>query len=1320
MRFFKNIFFILVLFITSINNYIIAQGNTPCTAVVITANLACVNTAGTTAALTYQSNAANGGAPSCASPGAPDGWYSFTPTITATYTIDLAAGTITDSGMSISTSASGCTSPTQLLCDDDSGTGSMSQIVTTLTAGTTYFIRIWAYGGTATGTFSICITQGAPPPPAPANDNCAGAYTVAVNSSSTCTSQTGGTVVGATASGIAMGSCFGTADDDVWYSFVATSTTHSVNITNVAGSVTDMYHSVYSGSCGSLSAALVCSDPNTSTITGLTIGSTYYIRVYTYTGTTGQTTTFSVCVTTPPPPPPAPANDNCAGSYTVPVNPDLNCTSQTGGTVLGATASGIALGACFGTADDDVWYSFVATNTTHFININNVAGSVTDMYHSVYSGACGSLGAALVCSDPNSSTVSGLTVGNTYYVRVYTYTGTSGQTSTFSVCVTSPPPPPANDNPCSATPAAVNATYGCTVSTGGTVVGATSSTVGLGACGGTADDDVWYSFVANNSTQNIDLTNLAGSTTDMYFSVHPGTCGAIGAALLCSDPQSGTVTGLTVGTTYYLRVYTWTSTPNQTSTFSVCIYPPPTPPTNDNPCSATPAPVNATASCTVQTGGTVVGATTSTVALGSCFGTPDDDVWYSFVANNSTQNISLNNLAGSTTDLYFSIHPGTCGAIGAALLCSDPESGTITGLTIGTTYYIRIYSYTSTTGQTSTFSLCIAPPPTPPANDNPCTATPAPVNATSACTVSTGGTVLGATASTVAIGACFGTPDDDVWYSFVANNSTQNITLSNLGGSTTDLYFSVHPGTCGAIGAALLCSDPESGTITGLTVGSTYYIRIYSYTSTTGQTSTFSLCITPPCTVPSNDNCSGAVSVPVNSSQICSSSVWGTICGATASGIALGACFGTADDDVWFSFVATNTAQVVSLNNVAGSTTDLYHSVYSGACGSLGAALVCSDPNTSTLTGLTIGSTYYIRVYTYTGTSGQTTTFSVCVTTPAPIGPCGNSADNNFCSNPASIVPSVGTFSSSTSGLYTADQPGNLSSVFCGSIENNSWYYFVATSTSASFPITSVTGCSSGSGIQAQVYSVSQSSLGCCTSFTSVSNCFNPGTNSTGTVTATGLVIGQTYLLMVDGNGGNVCSYTISNWFATGILPLELLTFVGKNDGDKNLIQWATSSEINTDYFRLEKSKDGIDFEKVIDINAAGNSQGSKYYNTYDTNPYESLTYYRLRLYDIDGTFDYSNIITIDNSNLTDYITLARPNPTKGDLEFDVNIKNKGEILIDIYNNYGILINSSEREIDGGYKSISIDINKYDSGIYLLKITFKSTGKSEIQKIIKN
>lgn len=1190
--------------------------------------------------------------------------------------------------------------------------------VTGLTIGASTTLQwVLTYStGCSLAADQVVITSSSACPPT--NDEPTGATPVSVGATCSYSTFTNASATSSTCGTIPAPGCSSYTGGDVWFS-VTVPASGGFILDSQTGIITDGGAAVYSGSACGVMTLIGCDDdssPNGAmpmlTVSGQTPGTTLFIRFWEYGNDNNGT--FGLCLSDLPV---APANDNCSGAYTVAVNSSSICTSQTGGTVAGATASGVALGSCFGTPDDDVWYSFVATATTHTINITNVAGSVTDMYHSVYSGSCGSLGAALVCSDPNTSTVTGLTIGNTYYIRVYTYTSTSGQTSTFSVCVTTPPPPPANDNPCTATAAAVNSAYGCTVTTGGTVLGATSSTVGIGACGGTADDDVWYTFVANNTTQNISLLNIAGSTSDMYFSVHPGTCGAIGTALVCSDPESGTVTGLTVGTTYYVRIYTWTSSSGQTSTFSLCISPPPTPPTNDNPCTATTATVNSSSSCTVQTGGTLVGATASTVGIGACGGTADDDVWYSFVANATTQNISLNNIAGSTSDLYFSVHPGTCGSIGAALLCSDPESGSVSGLTVGTTYYIRVYSYTSTSGQTSTFSLCITPPPS---NDNPCGATPAPVNSTYACTVTTGGSVLGATSSTVGLGSCFGTADDDVWYSFVANNSTQNISLLNLGGSTTDMYFSVHPGTCGSIGAALLCSDPESGTVTGLTVGTTYYIRIYTYTSTSGQTSTFSLCITPPCGTPSNDNCSGATPVPVSSSLTCTSPVYGTVCGATASGIALGACFGTPDDDVWFSFVATSTAQTISLSNITGSTTDMYHSVYSGACGSLGTALVCSDPNTSTVNGLTIGNTYYIRVYTYTGTSGQTSTFSVCVTTPAPTGPCGNATNNDFCSNPASLTPAVGSFSSSTSGLYTADQPGNLSSAFCGSIENNSWYFFVATSSTAVFPITSVSNCVSSSGIQAHVYAVSQSTLGCCTSFTSVSNCFNPGTTSTGTVTATGLSAGQTYVLMVDGNGGNVCDYTIANWSVTGVLPIELMNFVGRNEDDKNKIQWVTATEKNTTLFKLEKSRDGLSFENVLDVAAANESQSPKYYTAFDLTPFEAITYYRLKLYYQNGNYDYSNIISINNANLTNYISEVRPNPTNGNIEFDVNMKGKGKIFVEIYDNMGNLINSSEQTLETGYKSLNLDLNSYDSGIYLMKVTFENSGKSEIQKIIKN
>lgn len=104
----------------------------------------------------------------------------------------------------------------------------------------------------------------------------------------------------------------------------------------------------------------------------------------------------------------------------------------------------------------------------------------------------------------------------------------------------------------------------------------------------------------------------------------------------------------------------------------------------------------------------------------------------------------------------------------------------------------------------------------------------------------------------------------------------------------------------------------------------------------------------------------------------------------------------------------------------------------------------------------------------------------------------------------------------------------------------------------------------------------------------------------------------------------------------------------------------------------------------------------------------------------MDGSFEYSNIITVNNKNLTEYISDARPNPTNGILEFDINLKSKGKVQIEIYDNKGILIRSENRNIENTYQSLNLDLNDFDSGIYLLKVTFEGSGKSEIQKIIKN
>ncbi len=139
-------------------------------------------------------------------------------------------------------------------------------------------------------------------------------------------------------------------------------------------------------------------------------------------------------------------NDECGGAIHLMVNTNQNCANTTPGTVSGATASGLP-SSCFGTADDDVWFMFTATDTLHRISLKNITGSTSDMYMALWAGTCGSLN--LVpgsCSDPETMDIGGLSVGTTYYLQVYTWTSVPGQNSAFDVCVGTEPfcQPPAN------------------------------------------------------------------------------------------------------------------------------------------------------------------------------------------------------------------------------------------------------------------------------------------------------------------------------------------------------------------------------------------------------------------------------------------------------------------------------------------------------------------------------------------------------------------------------------------------------------------------------------------------------------------------------------------------------------------------------------------------------------------------------------------------------------------------------------------------------------------------------------------------------------
>ncbi len=93
-------------------------------------------------------------------------------------------------------------------------------------------------------------------------------------------------------------------------------------------------------------------------------------------------------------------------------------------------------------------------------------------------------------------------------------------------------------------------------------------------------------------------------------------------------------------------------------------------------------------------------------------------------------------------------------------------------------------------------------------------------------------------------------------------------------------------------------------------------------------------------------------------------------------------------------------------------------------------------------------------------------------------------------------------------------------------------------------------------------------------------------------------------------------------------LPIELISFTGKPEDRCNEIKWSTASEVNNDFFTLEKTLDGENYEILTIMNGAGNSSNSRNYQ-YDEYLPDTLTYYRLKQTDYDGKYVYSDLISV-------------------------------------------------------------------------------------------
>ncbi len=381
---------------------------------------------------------------------------------------------------------------------------------------------------------------------------------------------------------------------------------------------------------------------------------------------------------------------------------------------------------------------------------------------------------------------------------------------------------------------------------------------------------LWYSFVANGPTQVIDMTgNSLGTNT--IGAVYSGSCGSLTEVACGTDGAPFTATGLSAGVTYLIMI---DGKGNNVGSYCIRVL---DPPTNDDCVDAVTLTVGAGCVAGFNSGASAEGLTDP-----SCWTGPssyDESVWYQFQATDDSVTINFGD--GSLgANGQAGVYEGSCGSLTEVGCGKGGSEVNLTGLNIGTWYYVMVDGKTTEDG-TFCISAYETPPPPPPIGT---CVNPRDLFVASTCTNIKGtqydghNNILSTDLTTGDDGgaeaAGYGNPeglesgcggtsasDDAYWVKFEATNTT--VTFTNQGGENLD--YTLYSGTGCTSLSEMDCQTINAGgntTFNGMTVGESYYIMITN--SNTSATTQRYLCLTGTAYVNPYDQCGDALSMTEN------------------------------------------------------------------------------------------------------------------------------------------------------------------------------------------------------------------------------------------------------------------------------------------------------------------------------------------------------------------------------------------------------------------------------------------------------------------------
>ncbi len=205
-----------------------------------------------------------------------------------------------------------------------------------------------------------------------------------------------------------------------------------------------------------------------------------------------------------------------------------------------------------------------------------------------------------------------------------------------------------------------------------------------------------------------------------------------------------------------------------------------------------------------------------------------------------------------------------------------------------------------------------------------------------------------------------------------------------------------------------------------------------------------------------------------------------------------------------------------------------------------------------------------------------------------------------------------------------------------------------------------------------------------------------------------------------DGGATWVVSTSTSFGASNGTLPVELISFTGVSEGTHNSVSWKSAVETNFRHYELESSEDGVNFNKIATVNPIGNVSALNNYNYLDFSPYSPITYYRLKMVDLDYTFEYSNIISVENGVNKEKTVIVYPNPASRELYIKLIAPAEKEAIVSVQDIYGRVIFEEKINLTQTVDNTLINTSSFASGTYIVSITAGNTIAENIKVIITN